>query len=152
MKRMTTASILLLTGCLSAPAVGQRAGGVNAAPFDRTGSVDPDIPSPASIIGHEVGERAVRYDDMVRYLEALADASPYVTLTQYGGTHEGRALYFLTIAGAANHARLGANRGRTARGAEPGERETRGETRAASGGGFLYWNEWKFVQLIRFFE
>ena len=69
-------------------------------------SHDSHVPTPESVIGHEIGDGAVRYDAAVRYLSALAEASPYVTMTPYAKTHEGRALYFLTITSRANHARL----------------------------------------------
>jgi len=55
-------------------------------------AVDPSVPTPASIIGHEIGDGAVRYEAAVRYLRALADASPMVTLTPSAETHEGRTL------------------------------------------------------------
>ena len=69
-------------------------------------SVDPAIPTPESVIGHPVGDRAVRYEALVRYLRALDEASDLVTLTTYGQTHEGRALRFLTITSRENHDRL----------------------------------------------
>ncbi len=69
-------------------------------------ALDPAIPAPASIIGHPIGEGAVRYEALVRYLEALDKSSDLVTLTRYGATHEGRALYYLTITSPANHQKL----------------------------------------------
>ena len=69
-------------------------------------AVDPSVPTPESIIGHRVGDGAARYDDVERYVRALADASPLVTLTEYATSHEGRKLYYLTITSSANHARL----------------------------------------------
>ncbi|MHC4120892.1 MAG: M14 family metallopeptidase, partial [Planctomycetota bacterium] len=67
---------------------------------------DPAVPSPESITGHAVAEKAVRYDALRRYAQALADASKLVTLTQYGRSHEGRTLYYLTITSEANHKRI----------------------------------------------
>ena len=64
------------------------------------------IPSPETIIGHRIGEKAVRYDVLVRYLEALAQSSERVKLTSYGESHKGRRLYYLTITGTDNHKRL----------------------------------------------
>jgi len=69
-------------------------------------TLDPKIPPPDSIIGHAIGADAVRYEPMVRYLKALDDASPLVTLTTYAESHEGRPLYVLTITSEANHAKL----------------------------------------------
>jgi len=67
---------------------------------------DSAIPSPESIIGHGVAEGAVRYQVLVRYLQALANASERATLSAYGQTHEGRTLYHLTITSPANHTQL----------------------------------------------
>ncbi|MCH8879860.1 MAG: hypothetical protein IID34_08255, partial [Planctomycetes bacterium] len=96
----------VLAGCMTAPTAAQPASRVGATDLQTMlldpAAVNPDIPTPASIIGHEIGDGAVRYAPAVRYLRALADASPLVTLTPYAETHEGRALYFLTITSAAN--------------------------------------------------
>ena len=67
---------------------------------------DPSVPTPTSVIGHAVGDGAVRYDALIRYLRALADASPFVTLTPYAESHEGRALHYLTITSRENHEQL----------------------------------------------
>ena len=69
-------------------------------------ALDATVPAPADYIGHPVGEHAVRYEPLVRYLNALADASPLVTLTPYAESHEGRTLYYITVTSADNHARL----------------------------------------------
>ena len=81
--------------------------------------LDPGIPAPGAVIGHEIGAAAVRYEAMVRYLHALDDASDLVTLRSYARTHEGRELYYLTITSADNHARLDAIRADNARLADP---------------------------------
>jgi hypothetical protein len=73
-------------------------------------TVDPAVPSPASILGHPVGQRPVRYEALDRYFKALADASPLVTLTPYAQSHEGRTLHYLTITSQPNHGRLEAIR------------------------------------------
>jgi len=75
-------------------------------PFVESADYDSAIPTPESIIGHAVGEKAVRYSVLARYLQALAKASERVTLTSYGQTHEGRTLYYLTITSRANHKQL----------------------------------------------
>ncbi|MFQ6034546.1 MAG: M14 family metallopeptidase [Sedimentisphaerales bacterium] len=75
-------------------------------PFTEPADLNPAIPAPDSIIGHAVGEKAVRYPALVRYLQVLAKTSERVTLTDYGRTHEGRTLYYLTITSPANHRRL----------------------------------------------
>jgi len=75
-------------------------------PFVEGVDFNPAIPTPESITGHAVAEKAVRYPALIRYLQALAKASERVTLTAYGQTHEGRTLYYLTITSPANHQRL----------------------------------------------
>ncbi|MHC4734913.1 MAG: M14 family zinc carboxypeptidase, partial [Planctomycetota bacterium] len=74
-------------------------------------------PTPFSIIGHEVGEKAVRYDPLMRYLEALAASSDRITMNPYGKTHEDRTMVHLFITSPKNHQRLDqikANNGRLA--------------------------------------
>lgn len=75
-------------------------------PFVKSTDFDPAIPTPESILGHPIATKAVRYHELISYLQALADASKLVTLTSYGQTHEGRTLYYLTITSEANHKRL----------------------------------------------
>jgi len=75
-------------------------------PFFEKADFNPAIPSPETVIGHRIGEKAVRYDTLVRYLEALAQSSQRVRLTSYGESHKGRRLYYLTITSTDNHKRL----------------------------------------------
>ena len=64
---------------------------------------NPDIPTPASIIGHEVGEWHITHDKLVFYMKALADASDRITLEEIGKTHEDRPQLLLTITSPENH-------------------------------------------------
>jgi hypothetical protein len=50
------------------------------------------IPTPEDVIGHVVGERHTRPDQVVRYFEAVAASSPRVTVAEHGQTYEGRPL------------------------------------------------------------
>lgn len=88
-------------------------------PFVEGVEFDRSIPTPKSIIGFEVGARAVRYDALVEYLKALAAASDKVILTPYGTTHEGRQLYYLTITSRANQRRLDRIRAQNAKLSDP---------------------------------
>ncbi len=74
--------------------------------FVESADYDTTIPTPESVINHEVAERAVRYPALIRYLRVLAESSDRVFLTKYGQTHEGRDLYYLTITSPENHKRL----------------------------------------------
>jgi hypothetical protein len=65
--------------------------------FYEGGTYEPDIPTPEAILGFPIGRRPVRYDEMRRYLEALANASARVTMRVHARTHEGRELIHLAI-------------------------------------------------------
>ena len=97
---------LLLFAC--APAVvAQVAQGVAIpAPFVDSATLDPTIPTPESVIGHGIGEKAVRYDPLMRYLEVLAASSDRIVIKPYGKSYEGRTLVHLYITSPANHALL----------------------------------------------
>lgn len=64
------------------------------------------IPTPSSIIGHEVGEYHVTHDRLVNYLQILDKASDRITLEIIGYTHERRPLLLLTITSAQNHGNI----------------------------------------------
>ena len=78
--------------------------------FRDDGRYDSAIPTPAAVLGFELGERPARYDEVVRYAEALAAASPRVNLDRYARSHEGRDLMLLVISSEANLGRLEAIR------------------------------------------
>lgn len=64
---------------------------------------DETIPTPAEIIGHEVGEWHITHDKLVYYMRALAEASDRVTIAEYAKTYEDRPLVLLTITSPENH-------------------------------------------------
>lgn len=66
------------------------------APFDK------DIPSPEDFLGYAIGEQHTRHDQIVSYLETLAQSSPRATIATYGLTHERRKLVMLTISSKQN--------------------------------------------------
>ncbi len=71
---------------------------------------DPAIPTPKSVIGHEVGEWHVSHDRLVNYMYALDKASDRISLEVTGYTYEGRPLLLLTITSPKNHQNLEAIR------------------------------------------
>ncbi len=73
-------------------------------------SYNPAIPTPKSIIGHEVGEWHVSHDRLVSYMYALDKASDRITIEQTGSTHEGRPLLLLTITSPKNQSNIEAIR------------------------------------------
>lgn len=61
------------------------------------------IPTPASVVGHDVGEWHITHDKLVEYMKAIAASSDRVTLENRGTTFEGRPLILLTITSPENH-------------------------------------------------
>ncbi len=59
---------------------------------------DPSIPTLEQVAGHDFGEEITPPDEIVRYMEALAEAAPERTqLIRYAETWEGRPLYMIVI-------------------------------------------------------
>lgn len=71
---------------------------------------NPEIPTPKSIIGHEVGEWHVTHDRLINYMYALDKASDRISLEVTGYTYEARPLLLLTITSPENHQNLEAIR------------------------------------------
>lgn len=67
---------------------------------------DPTIPTPASVIGHEVGQWHVTHDKLVMYMEAVAKASPRIQLQYLGNTYESRKQLALIVTHPDNHKNL----------------------------------------------
>ncbi len=63
-------------------------------------------PSPAEVLGWELGERFTDVAQAHRYFEALAEASDRVSVHPYGESWEGRPLIQVLIAAPAHRARL----------------------------------------------
>ena len=64
------------------------------------------IPQPEDILGYQVGDWHVRHDQLVAYMNALAQSSDRVQLAQIGASHEQRPLLHLTISSPENLSRL----------------------------------------------
>ncbi|WP_138433886.1 M14 family zinc carboxypeptidase [Winogradskyella algicola] len=67
---------------------------------------NPNIPTPKSIVGHEVGEWHITHDKLVQYMRELAEVSNRVSIEDRGQTFEGRPLILLTITSPSNHSKL----------------------------------------------
>jgi hypothetical protein len=67
---------------------------------------NPDIPTPQSVIGHQVGEWHVTHDRLINYMHALDKASDRISLEVTGFTYEARPLMLLTITSSDNHQNL----------------------------------------------
>ena len=73
-------------------------------------SYDPAVPTPQSILGHEIGEWHVSHDKLVNYMYAVAEASDRVTLSEYGRTYENRQLLQLVVTSPQDHRSIDAIR------------------------------------------
>jgi hypothetical protein len=90
---------LVLLATLQVPAVSQEL--VPGAQYD------PDVPTLQQVVGHDFREEVTAPDDVVRYMEALAESAPERThLIRYAESWEGRPLVVLVIASAARIAQL----------------------------------------------
>ena len=69
-------------------------------------SYNKSIPTPVSIIGHEVGEWHITHDKLVEYMKALAASSDRINIEFTGKTFEDRPLLLLTITSPKNHQNL----------------------------------------------
>ena len=69
-------------------------------------SYDKSIPTPVSVIGHEVGEWHITHDKLVEYMKALAASSDRISIEFRGKTFEDRPLLLLTITSPKNHQNL----------------------------------------------
>ena len=65
-----------------------------------------DMPTPQEVIGHRIGTRHTRPDQLVDYFQTLAQASDRVIVRQHATSHEGRPLVHAIVTSPANQARL----------------------------------------------
>ena len=80
-------------------------------PFELDGvTYSETIPKPEDVIGHTIGSRHTRPDQIVEYFEAVGGFSDRVVVAEYGRTHEHRPLIFAVVASPANHSRIEAIR------------------------------------------
>ncbi len=64
------------------------------------------IPTPESVVGHEVGEWHITHDKLVSYMKELAKSSERISIEDRGQTFEGRPLLLLTITSKNNQSRI----------------------------------------------
>ncbi|MEM0963208.1 MAG: M14 family metallopeptidase [Bacteroidota bacterium] len=55
------------------------------------------VPSPADVLGYDLGERFTPHHRVLDYVDAVAEASPHVTVARYGVTPQGRELVYAVI-------------------------------------------------------
>jgi hypothetical protein len=68
------------------------------------------VPKPEAVLGHRVGTRHSRPDQLVEYFRAVAAASDRVVVREHGRSFEGRPLIHAIVTSPANQARLEAIR------------------------------------------
>jgi hypothetical protein len=88
-------------------------------PFFPNANNDPNVPTPDSVLGFPAGSKPATHAQIEAVFKALGAKSPRCKLFEYGKTHEGRALYYLVIASAANLNRLDSLKGDLAKLADP---------------------------------
>ena len=69
-------------------------------------SYNSDIPTPASIIGHELGDWHITHDKLLQYMYRLAESSDRISIENRGETFEGRPLILLYITAPKNQKKL----------------------------------------------
>ncbi len=74
--------------------------------FPNSTNYNKSIPTPASVLGHEVGEWHVSHDKLLFYVKELAKASDRIIIEEYAKSFEDRPLVYLTITSSANQANL----------------------------------------------
>lgn len=65
--------------------------------FKDYGPFNSNIPSPEKFLGYAIGDQHTRHDQIVAYLEKLAELSDRASIVTYGATHEHRKLVMLTV-------------------------------------------------------
>lgn len=68
--------------------------------------LDAKIPTPATVLGYEVGEWMVSHDQLVSYLKTIASSTDRAVLKEYARSHENRPLYHLIFSAPKNLERL----------------------------------------------
>ena len=71
-----------------------------------TSNYNQSIPTPESIIGHQIGELHVSHDKLSHYVQEVSKHSDRVKLVNRGKTYENRASWLLIITSESNQLRL----------------------------------------------
>ena len=97
-RRLLTAATA--TALAATPAMAQHSYASPGATFD------PRVPTPAQILGYELGDRFTSHKHMMRYVERIAAVSKRVKVDTVARSFEGREMLVITVTSEANHARL----------------------------------------------
>jgi hypothetical protein len=110
---------ILLAAALAPPLSAAPTAAAAVERFFPAANHDPAVPTPRSLLGFDLGDRAATHAEIDRCLQAWAAASPRLRLLTHGKTWEGRTLYHLAISSPENIARLDAIRDGWQRVADP---------------------------------
>ena len=111
--RFTLAATALAGALAASPAQAQHAFADPGATFD------PRVPTPAQILGYDIGARFTPQRAMMRYIERIAATSKRVKVDTVARTFEGREMLIITISSEANMSRLAEIQRDAARIADP---------------------------------
>lgn len=89
------------------------------APFWPDGTYRTDVTTPSEYLGRTLGAWPASYEEILGYLEYLADNFSNVSLHTYANTYESRSLVYLAVTSEENAPRLDAIRAATAKLADP---------------------------------
>ncbi|MCD6180748.1 MAG: hypothetical protein J7K39_12685 [Bacteroidales bacterium] len=67
---------------------------------------DINIPTPKQVLGYEVGDWMVSHDQLIKYMETIAESSDRAILVEYARSYENRPLVHLIFSSPENLARL----------------------------------------------
>jgi len=70
--------------------------------LENFGPYNENIESPEEFLGYEIGDQHTRHDLILAYFKYLSSVSERANLINYGKTHEGRSLVFLSISSSEN--------------------------------------------------
>ncbi len=73
---------------------------------DPGATYDPNVPTPRSLLGYELGEQFTSHQRMMRYIERLAAASRRIKVDTVAHSFEGREMLVIAIGSEANIARV----------------------------------------------
>lgn len=100
MKKQLSQWLIVLSVLIPCVAIAQ------AVPEFPGGTYNKEIPTPASVLGFEIGSRPAHHHEAVAYLKKLAEVSPRAEYVEAGYTHENRLLGYLLVSSEKNMAKL----------------------------------------------
>ena len=105
--KATISTIIALSLIAANAALAQdRVRAADAAMYPADVSYDARIPTPESVLGHELGAAPVRHHKLVEYITTVAQLSDRMSVEVVGYSHERRPILFVVVSSPANQARI----------------------------------------------